>query len=232
MNPRPTRFGLSATLLVLAIATPAWAAEPAAIVEDVSGPAPTGTGTGNGTGLAAFDYLDPGQNLTLPAGTTITLGYLASCTRETITGGKVTIGNEASTVIGGKVNRETVKCSGALKLTTAQAGKSGAMVFRGGPGSGKTRPGEPEAALTIHSTMPVFSVSTTGLDLTIERLDKPATTRAIKVTGPVVDLAKEGINLFQGGLYRARLGDHSVVFRVAMDAGEGAGPLLTRLIRL
>lgn len=226
MNLRPTRFGLPAAFLVLAIAAPAWAAEPAAIVEEVSGP------TGTGAGLAAFDYLDPGQNLTLPAGTTVTLGYLASCARETITGGKVTIGSEASTVVGGTVSRETVKCSGALKLTAAQAGKSGAMVFRGGPGSGKTRPGEPEAALTIHSTMPVFSVSTTGLDLIIERLDKPTTTRAIKVTSLVVDLAKEGINLFQGGLYRARLGDHSVVFRVAMDAGEGAGPLLTRLIRL
>lgn len=210
-------------LPLLLSAQPGLAAEPAAIVEDVSGAV---------SGIAAFDYLDAGQNITLPPGATLVLGYLKSCNRETIKGGKVSIGAEASSVTGGSLSRETLKCSGNLNLTTAQAGKSGAMVFRGGPGSGKSRPGEPEASLTVNSTMPVFSVHATGMELVLERLDKPSTPRGFTVTGPVVDLAKEGVELFQGGLYRAKLGDHSVIFRVAMDATSGAGPLLTRLIRL
>lgn len=214
-------FGLAAFLALFAVS--AKAAEPAAIVEDISGPV---------SGIGVFDYLDAGQSIVLPAGATVTLGYLKSCSREIIKGGKVTIGPEGSAVTGGSLNRETVKCSGNLNLTAAQAGKSGAMVFRNAPGTGKQRAGEPEASVVIYSTRPVFSVSATGQELMIERLDKPGTVRSFPVTGPAVDLAKEGMQLFQGGLYRAKLGERSVVFRVAVDATDGAGPLLTRLIRL
>lgn len=216
-------LSLIPSIAVLLLAGMAQAAEPAAIVEDVSGSV---------SGIAVFDYLDAGQSITLPASATLTLGYLKSCSREVIKGGKVSIGTEASTVTGGNVSRETLKCAGNLNLTTAQAGKSGAMVFRGGPGSGKAKAGEPVPSLTINSTMPAFSVHASGMDLVLERLDKPGTTRSFPVKGSMLDLAKEGMSLFQGGLYRAKLGDHSVVFRVAMDASEGAGPLLTRLIRL
>jgi len=221
MTVRWCNAGLAAFLGFFAFS--AQAAEPAAIVEDVSGPV---------SGIGVFDYLDAGQSIALPAGATLTLGYLKSCNREIIKGGKVTVGAEGSSVAGGSLQREAVKCSGNLNLTTAQAGKSGAMVFRNAPGTGKQRAGEPEASVVIYSTKPVFSVSSTGQDLMIERLDKPGTVRSFKVTGPVVDLAKEGLQLFQGGLYRAKLGERSVVFRVAVDATDGAGPLLTRLIRL
>ncbi len=55
----------------------------------------------------------------------MTLGYLRSCLRETITGGKVTVGLEQSKVAGAKLVRERIECDGTkLLLTPEQASAS------------------------------------------------------------------------------------------------------------
>jgi hypothetical protein len=95
-----------------------------ALIEEVSKPRP---------GLEAMDTLASGQMIALGAGERLVVNYLASCLRETIVGGVVSIGTEASTVVGGKVTREKVECDGGkTKLSAGQAASSGVMVFRGG----------------------------------------------------------------------------------------------------
>ena len=97
---------------LLAPAMPAMATDPSAIVEDTKGK----------VDVEFMDYLAPGRVVRLGAADELVLGYLRSCWRETIRGGTVTIGTEQSTVAGGNVKREKVKCEGSkLKLTADQA---------------------------------------------------------------------------------------------------------------
>jgi hypothetical protein len=118
--------------LSLLLSGPARAAG-AALVEEISAPHP---------GVQAMEMLSPGQRIALGSGERLVIAYLKSCIRETIVGGIVSIGAEASTVIGGKVTRETVECDGGkAQLTTEQASKSAVMEFRRGP-----RPQRPIAA--------------------------------------------------------------------------------------
>ena len=77
--------------------------EPATIVEDVS---PTRTD------VQVFDHLEAGHTVRLLADEKLILGYLASCVRETIQGGNVTIGTLQSTVTSDLVTREEVECDG------------------------------------------------------------------------------------------------------------------------
>jgi hypothetical protein len=101
----------------------AWAAG-VALVEEVSKPRP---------GLQAMDTLSAGQMIPLGAGEKLVVNYLKACTRETIVGGVVSIGTEASTVVGGTVTREKTECDGGkTKLSAGQSASSGVMVFRGG----------------------------------------------------------------------------------------------------
>src|SRR3954467_9074713 len=58
-------------------AGPAAAQTPVAVVEDVSGPV---------TGAEFMDYVAPGKVIKLGPAGTITIGYMKSCRRETITG--------------------------------------------------------------------------------------------------------------------------------------------------
>jgi hypothetical protein len=193
----------------------------AAVVEDLSAPV---------AGIDVFDFLEPGRVIKLPAGGKITLGYMQSCLRETITGGTVTIGAEASTVSGGKVQQEQLKCAANLALGSSQAGKSGAMVFRRGPGTGRAPANVPEPSVTLLYTAPVFAVEQPG-ELTIERLDQPETVLVYKAGGKLFDLAKAGKPLYAGGIYRAELNGKSTIFRIDPGAADGGGPLLLRLVR-
>src|SRR5580704_14828453 len=79
------------------------AAEPVAIIEDVQGTI---------DGAEPMTYVSMGTELLVPAGATLILGYLKSCTRETIEGGHVIIGADQSRVEGGSLMRETVECDG------------------------------------------------------------------------------------------------------------------------
>lgn len=194
----------------------------AAVVEDL---------TGKVAGVEVFDFLEPGKTITLPAGAKLVLGYMKSCVRETITGGgSVTVGENGSTATGGaKLQSEQLKCATTAQLNSGQAGKSGAMVFRGQPGSGRKKADIPEPSAILLYTAPVFAVAKPG-QLTIERLDVVETVQVFQVTGKLFDFAKTGKKLDAGGFYRVELNGRSTVFQISLEAGEGAGPLLLRLV--
>jgi hypothetical protein len=197
-------------------------AQQAAVVEDLSGTV---------SGIEVFDFLSPGKTVTLPAGAKLVLGYMNSCTRETITGaGTVTIGDTGSKVAGAKLQTEQLKCAAANQLAQGQAGKSAAMVFRGQPGSGRKRAEVPQPSAVLMYTAPAFQVLKPG-QLTIERLDVAETVQVFQVTGKLFDYGKTGKKLDAGGYYRVELNGKSTVFHISLDAGEGAGPLLLRLVR-
>lgn len=207
-----------------AVVSSSWAQpkKQVAIVEDLGGKV---------AGLEVFDFVHPGQTITLPAGAKLVLGYMESCKRETITGaGSVAIGTDHSTVTGARLQTEQLKCAATLALGQGQAGKSGAMVFRGQPGTGRKKADIPEPTAVIVYTAPAFPVDKPG-QLIIERLDVQETVLAFDVNGKLFDFGKTGKKLDAGGFYRVELNGRSTVFQISLDAAEGAGPLLLRLVR-
>lgn len=217
---RHFKFMMMAAALMLAAG--AAQAQQTAVVEDLSGPV---------AGVEVFDFLSPGKTITLPAGARLVLGYMNSCTRETIAGaGTVTIGETGSKVAGAKLQTEQLKCAAANQLAQGQAGKSAAMVFRGQPGSGRKRAEIPQPSAVLMYTAPAFQVAKPG-QLTIERLDVAETVQVFQVNGKLFDYGKTGKKLDAGGYYRVELNGKSTIFHISLDAGEGAGPLLLRLVR-
>lgn len=209
-------------LAVFAFAAGTARAQQTAVVEDLSGAVP---------GVEVFDFLSAGKTITLPTGAKLVLGYMNSCTRETITGaGTVAIGDTGSKVTGAKLQTEHLKCAAANQLAQGQAGKSAAMVFRGQPGSGRKRAEIPQPSAVLMYTAPAFQVTKSG-QLTIERLDVAETVQVFQVNGKLFDYGKTGKKLDAGGYYRAELNGKSTVFQISLDAGEGGGPLLLRLVR-
>ena len=203
------------------------AQSPAAVVEEIQGGAP---------GVQFMDYVDPGQVIRLGAHDRIVLGYLKSCWRETISGGTVTVGTEQSEVAGGEVARAKVACEGGKMMLSAElAGKSCAMVFRQAPKPQAASLPRPE--FTLYGLSPVFEVRPPG-KLVIERLDQPgeryeiAVTEAQLVRGAFLDFAKSDVVLAPGGIYRAKLADREIVFKIDPDAKPGDAPLVGRLARL
>src|SRR5262249_29522509 len=148
---------------------------------------------------------------------------------ETISGGTVT-------VAGGEVARVKVACEGGKMMLSAElAGKSGAMVFRQAPKPQAVALQHPE--FTLYGLSPVFELRPPG-KLVIERLDQPAERPELAVTeqqlvrGAFFDGAKAGVALAPGGIYRAKLADQTIVFKIAPDAKAGDAPLAGRLARL
>ena len=212
-------------------ATLAWAQAPVAVVEDVSG---------KSAGVEFMDYVAAGKVIKLGPRDTLVLGYLASCWRETITAGTVTIGTEQSEVQNGKVERTRVKCDGGqMNLSAEQAVQSAGVISRSISGSQQTDVDQsrlPQPQVRLYGRIPVVEVHGTG-NLVIERLDEPgehydiAVGKQELVRGTFVDLAKSRRILAAGGLYRATFGDRQVVFAVDPNA-SAAAPLLARLLRL
>jgi hypothetical protein len=72
----------------------------------------------------------------------------------------------------------------------------------------------------------------------IERLDQPGERHEIVITGQelthgaFLDLAKTGLTLAPGGVYRAKMGDQEIVFKIDPNAEPGETPLIGRLARL
>ena len=177
--------------------------------------------------------------LQLPPRTTLVIGYLKSCAHETITGGKVVIGAEQSTIDGGQLLRETVECDGGhMQLTANQAAKSGVMVFRGTPRPTPAAQPPMQPQLTVYGISPIFTLA--GADrLEITRLDQAGqppldfpVARAKTGRSTAVDLAKQNIALAPGGVYQASGGAHSVVFKIDALAKPGAAPAVGRLVRI
>lgn len=208
------------------------AGEPVAIVEDV---------TGAETPLQMMDYLSAGQVIELGEAGIVTIGYFASCSQETVTGGRVTIGTDQSAVEGGQVARAQSLCAGGgVQLSADQAQNGAVMVFRSGNTTGQTAQDSAQPAnraeapeVTVYGTRPVFVTAPSHTILTIERLDaaEPATQR-FDLSHGRLDLAQTSAELAPGGIYRAGAGSTGIVFKIdALAAAEGVG-LLARLIRL
>lgn len=211
---------ISVFLLGIGFAFPGLAQSPAsAIVEAVD--APTAS-------VQQLDYVNPGEIIDLGTDGTLILGYLASCQRERIEGGKVTVGKEQSTVAGGTVKRLKVACDGgALQLTAAQSQQSLAIVFRDFDPSKSANLPKPQVVL--YSTSPVVSVGTAGA-LHIRRIDSSEAPVDIVMDRGTVDLAPLGIFLTPGGLYQAKAVGRGVTFKIDLGASN-SGPVLSRLLR-
>jgi hypothetical protein len=220
----PTSLLATASLLVLVASSHS----PVAVVEDV---------TGSPAGIRFMDYVEAGRVIRLGPEDSIVLGYLTSCWRETITGGTVTVGSERSDVEGGMVERSTVACEGSkMQLTAELANTSGAMVFRDLSQSGRqAAPLRPQ--FTLYGRSPVIEVKPEGT-LVIERVDKPGERHEVvlggerMVRGAFLDLAKVGVELAAGGIYRAKAGREEIVFQIDRDAQPGETPIVGRLLRL
>src|SRR4051794_37521374 len=77
--------------------------------------------TGSPAGVEFMDYLETGKTIELGSRDTIVLSYMSSCMRETITGGKVTVGTDQSEVQAGKVTRTKVACdAGKMQFASNQ----------------------------------------------------------------------------------------------------------------
>ena len=114
--------GLAALVLAAALAVAPAAAEPAAaLIESL---------TSNFQRVELMDYARTGQVIRLSPGQTMVLSYGASCVRETITGGTVTIGTEQSEVRSGEVRRTLAQCGKAERRSEALA--IAGRTYRGG----------------------------------------------------------------------------------------------------
>ena len=190
-----------------------------AIVEEVSNSA---------SGIQAMDLLEEGQVIGLGRSTTLTVGYLHSCVRETITGGKVTIGQNRSEVENGVRRAEEVFCDGGTMIRPNKRGDEVAgAVFRKGAARLKTLP---KPQWTSYGTKPIFRLSKPITRLVIGRLDKRGQEPVdLAVNGTRVDLSKLEVQLEPGGLYAISDGSRTYVLKISPLAVPKA-PLLSRLV--
>jgi hypothetical protein len=211
---------------VLCLAAPAIAETPAAIVEDVQGKV---------DGIEFMDYVAPGKIIKLGPKAGITLSYLKSCLRETITEGVVLVGAEQSTVQLGNVQRVKVPCdANAAQLSEREASQSAATTFR----TMRADAGSAPAKLpTIYGTAPLIQAKS-GSTLVIERTDGKEPTISLPLKGDIMvagkfyDLSKAGKSLTPGGSYLAKLGTKRYTFQVDASATSSPTPIVGRLLRL
>jgi hypothetical protein len=216
-------FLLSVCLLGLAV--PAAAQAPVAVVEDVKGKV---------AGVEFMDYVAPGKVIKLGPKDSIVLGYMKSCWRETITGGTVVIGEEASLVHGGRIERGAVGCDpGRIQLSEREAAQSAATVVRSmSTGQAGARP-----PLTLFGASPMVHVKTRGA-LVVERIDQAGERHEIALRGKALvrgqfyDFARAGTALTPGATYVARLGDRKTLFRIDQQAQPGPTPIVGRLVHV
>jgi hypothetical protein len=208
------------------LAAPALAETPAAIVEDVQGKV---------DGIAFMDYVAPGKIIKLGPKASITLSYLKSCQRETISEGVVLVGAEQSTVQLGEVKREKVPCDiNAAKLSEREANQSAATTFRTMRSDAK---GAPAKLPTLYGVAPLVQAKS-GSTLVIERTDGKEPTINIPlrndnmIGGKFYDFAKSGKSLTPGGSYLAILGAKRYAFQVDASATSSPTPIVGRLLRL
>jgi len=191
-------------------------AQPVAIVEDAQG---------DGVPVQVMELLEEGVVIELPAGASIVLGYLGSCLREHIAGGKATVGADQSEVTGGQVTRETIQCQSASASASSRSGEAGALIFRGGPDS-------PEFPAKISDINPAFLLDgITEGTLIVERLDREEAARELAGPGPLFDLLDRAEPLSRGGHYRISLGDRETEIKIDRYAGLTTLPALERLVR-
>ena len=205
---------------MIGLAAPASAEELAAIVESIDPPRDD---------VRELDLLAAGTVIALQPSDKLVLGYLLSCTHEEITGGKVTIGSDASLVEGGSVVRDKVSCDGTVDPSSAAGSNEAAVVAIrsiGGDGAGLR---------SVPSVQPVFVISDQELpadsSLVIQRLDREESPIRVSLFGRTLDLRSTGMKLTPGGVYSAVCGELKVAFKIADNAGVKPVVTLERTVR-
>jgi hypothetical protein len=173
-------------------------------------------GSAAGAGIMEFSLLAEGTAFQLAPTETIVIGYMTSCTRETITGGSVTIGAGESAIVGGQVAREEVQCAEPrLDLTAAESQQSATIAFR--PlGSNKR----------VYSRTPLlFGGGNTPLLVEIVDMESSKTIKKLQAeTGPI-DLAVEKVELQPGKTYQFKGVHNTVLVEIDPNAKAGGTPL-------
>jgi hypothetical protein len=212
------------SLGVLALASPAAADSPVAVVEEIKGKV---------TGAEFMDYVTPRSIIKIADGGSVVLSYLKSCRRETISGaGTVVVGTDASIVDQAVLKAEKTNCdSSQANATSRDTSGVAATVLRS-----VDQPSLPEPQLTLFGASPFVEAKGRGT-LTVRRLDLAGERYQIalggtQLKGKFVDFAGENVALIPGGLYAASFKSAEIVFRVDAQAKPGATPIVGRLLRL
>ena len=183
--------------------------EPVALVEEVSPSVKS---------ILAFDYLSTGRQIDLGTYGRITLAYLRACNEEEISGGRVVVGLEYSTVIGGRLVRKKITCPLVARPDAEDSSQSGSTVFRG-----------ELKRQTIGGIYPLIVLPAPG-QVMIKATDGAETAVIIPPRGLVIDLAIQGHALRPNRTYKIEYAGRSTTIHVAPQAVADAPPL-ARLIR-
>jgi hypothetical protein len=205
---RRFRFILAAFFFTVLGSGLARSEEPVALVEEVSPSV---------SHVSAFDYLRTGKQIDLGAKGQITLAYLRACSEEEIKGGRLIVGVEYSTIVGGRLFRRKVTCPLAAQPAAEDSSQSGSMVFRG--------EGELQTIGTIY---PVIVLPAPG-QVAIRTPDGKEPPFVINARGLVIDLAAQGHAFQPDRTYKIEYAGRSMMVHVAPDAAANARPL-ARLI--
>ena len=213
---------------LLALAGPAAAQSPVAVIEDVQGKV---------TGAEFMDYVTPKTVIKVAAGGSIVISYMKSCQREKISGlGTVIIGSDESFVQFADVKREKTDCDSAQSHATTKATSEAAATVLRSLADDKNTASKIKPQLTIYGTSPVVEAKGKGT-LVMERLDIKGERQQIELNGSQAkgkfyDFAGTNRALAAGGTYAATFGAAKIVFRIDPQAKHGATPIVGRLIRL
>jgi len=212
---------------LLALATPAAAQSPVAVVEEIQGKV---------TGAEFMDYVTPKSVIKIGDNGSIVLSYLKSCRREKISGtGTVIVGTEESIVHLADLKAEKPNCdSNQTHVTTRETSGVAATVLRSVDKS-KTA-SLPQPQLTLYGASPFVEAKGRGT-LTVRRLDFAGERQQVslggtQLKGKFFDFASENVALVPGGLYAATFKSSQIVFRVDPQAKPGATPIVGRLLRM
>ena len=210
-----------------ALAGPAAAEAPVAVVEDVQGKV---------TGAEFMDYVTPKTVIKVPAGGSVVISYMKSCQREKISGlGTVIIGTDESFVQFADVKREKTDCDSTQSHATTKATSEAAATVLRSLASEKGGP-KIKTQLTLYGASPMVEAKGKGT-LVVERLDVKGERQQIELTGSqqkgkFYDFAGANRALTPGGIYSASFGTSKILFLVDTNAKPGATPIVGRLIRL
>ena len=212
---------------LLALASPAAAESPVAVVEEVQGKV---------TGAEFMDYVTPKSVIKIGDGGSIVISYMNSCQREKISGiGTVIVGTEESIVHLANVQREKTDCDPKQSLATAQASSGVAATVLRSVDQSK-RATLPKPQLILYGASPLVEAKGRGT-LVVRRLDLVGERQQIDLGGTqfkgrFFDFANENAALVPGGLYAATFKSSQVVFQVDPKALPGATPIVGRLLRM
>ncbi len=168
----------------------------------------------------AFDMLPENTVLDLAQGETIVLGYLKSCVRETITGGKVTVGLKESVVEGGKVTREKTECTETrLALTADESQQSATIAFRPG-----------DAIRHIFTRQPMI-IAEKSEKVKIMPFDGGETWNLAPESGRI-DFLSAKLEMQPGQRYRVTGDVATIIIEVDPAASAGVNGILERVVVL